>query len=332
MPKRRNPVASLTAPDHGRDDSRSEESTPEPGRGQGVLLVTGMSGAGKTSALKCLEDIGYEAMDNVPLSLLGSLVAPAGEETQGETKPRPPIAIGVDIRTRDFDAASLIREIEGLAAANRVRVLFLDCEDEELGRRYVETRHRHPLAADRPVADAIHMERGLLAALLDRADVTMDTTGQPLGDLKRALQGHFGLDAERTLSVLVTSFSFRHGLPRQADLVFDVRFLANPHYQAALRPLTGKAEAVAGFIAADPGYTVFFDRLTGLLNPLLPRYVAEGKSYLTVAIGCTGGRHRSVFVAERLARWFEGEGQQVHLRHRDLEAEDGENSTGKLPP
>jgi UPF0042 nucleotide-binding protein len=293
---------------------------------QRVILVTGMSGAGKTSALKILEDMGYEAIDNVPLSLLGSLVA--APRVGGKKRERPPLAIGVDIRTRDFSVDSIIEELATLAAetAVRVSVLYLDCEDDALGRRYVETRRRHPLAVDRPVADGIDLERRLLSPLRDRADVTLDTTGITLGDLKRTLQGQFGLQAHPVLSIQVTSFSFRRGLPREADLVFDVRFLTNPYYQPDLRLLTGLDAAVGEYIEGDKDFETFFDGLTGLLQPLLPRYVAEGKSYLTIAIGCTGGRHRSVFVAGRLAAWLEkqgdgdlaGQGRRVHLRHRDL--------------
>ena len=283
-----------------------------------VLLVTGMSGAGKTSALKSLEDMGYEAVDNIPLSLLGSLVMTGPHDSAAA---RSPIAIGVDVRTRDFGAQAFMQELDQLAGDHgvRVRVLFLDCDDDALRRRYAETRHRHPLAQDRPVSDGIATERRMVSALRDRADVVLDTSGLALGDLKRTLEGHFGIDSAPGLAVFVTSFSFRHGLPREADLVFDVRFLANPHYVADLRPLDGRDVRVADYIAADPDYDNFFDRLTGLLMPLLPRYAAEGKSYLTIAVGCTGGRHRSVFVAERLAAWLEAQGQRVHSRHRDME-------------
>ncbi|MEO5336585.1 MAG: RNase adapter RapZ [Magnetospirillum sp. WYHS-4] len=276
-----------------------------------VVLVTGMSGAGRTSALKAFEDLGFEALDNLPLSLLERLVTPL---------PRP-LAIGVDIRTRDFGIESFVRGIGHLAADGQVKVqvLFLDCDDEELRRRYAETRHRHPLAGDRPVEDGIARERAAISPLRDRADLVIDTTGLAPGDLKRILAGHFGQGGPRGLAVFVTSFGFKRGLPREADLVFDVRFLANPHYDPALRPLTGQDSKVAEFVARDPDFQRFFDGLTALLLPLLPRYAAEGKSYLTIAVGCTGGRHRSVFVAERLAAWMRDRGQPVQLRHRDLE-------------
>lgn len=285
-----------------------------------VLLLTGMSGAGKTSALKALEDMGFEAIDNVPLSLLGSLVRPR-PFGPGAGESRQPIAIGVDIRTRDFGAETFSRVLERLLGEDgvAVRVLFLDCDDDQLRRRYAETRHRHPLAVDRPVRDGIAHERRLLAPLRDLADIVIDSSELSLGELKRALDGHCGLSRRQGLSVFVTSFAFRRGLPREADLVFDVRFFANPHYDPALRPLTGRDKAVADYIAADEGFPRFFESLCHLLEPLLPRYVEEGKSYLTIAVGCSGGQHRSVFVAEKVAHWLESMGTRVHLSHRELD-------------
>lgn len=297
------------------DTAVSSSRPPSP-----VLIVTGLSGAGKTSALKALEDMGYEAVDNLPLSLLANLVLP-GQRSLASREFQRPLAIGVDIRTRDFGVEAFGRELDRLAAESDVsaRVLFLDCDDGELAQRYVETRHRHPLAGERPVQDGIAHERRLMAPLRDRADVVVDTSGIVLGDLKRLLDGHFGLADKPGLSIFVTSFGFRRGLPRQADLVFDVRFLANPHYDPALRPLTGQDPRVAAFVEADPDFARFFDGLCNLLEPLLPRYAAEGKSYLTIAVGCTGGRHRSVLVAEKLAEWLDKRGVRIHLSHRELE-------------
>lgn len=272
-----------------------------------VLIVTGLSGAGKTSALKALEDLGFECIDNVPLELLGRLIGPEPHSA--------PMAIGIDIRTRGFGVEPVLDQLKDIEA----QVLFLDCGDEELQRRYAETRHLHPLAQDRPVTDGIALERKLVSPLRDRADVVLDTSSNKLGDLKQALEGHFGASHREGLNIFVTSFSYRRGLPRQADLVFDVRFLANPHYDLDLRPLTGRDEQVAAFIEKDPEFPIFFTALTGLLGPLLPRYAQEGKSYLTIALGCTGGRHRSVFLAEKLTAWLEEHGKQVHLQHRELE-------------
>jgi UPF0042 nucleotide-binding protein len=278
-----------------------------------LLVVTGMSGAGRSTALKALEDMGYEAVDNLPLSLLPNLlVAPAQ---------RPPLAIGVDVRTRDFGVGALLAALDQLVADHHLdlRIVFLDCEDERLVRRYTETRRRHPLAGDRPVRDGIDLERQRVSPLRDRADLVIDTTALNPADLKRVLHGQFALDAAHGITIFVTSFSYRHGLPRDADLVFDVRFLRNPHYVTGLRPLTGRDAEVGAFIEADADFAPFFERLCAWLDPLLPRFEREGKSYLTIAIGCTGGRHRSVYLAERLAAWFSGKGRRVGISHRDLD-------------
>jgi UPF0042 nucleotide-binding protein len=284
--------------------------------GRRVVLVTGMSGAGKTSALKALEDAGYEAVDNLPLSLLSSLVRPEDETDR-------PIAIGVDTRTRDFGTGPFLSAIDRLKAepALSVSVLFVDSDDEVLRRRFTETRRRHPLAADRPVVDGITAERSLVHVLRDRADLILDTSSLAQTDLKRLVQEHFALDAKAGLAVSVISFAYRHGLPREADLVFDVRFLANPHYETALQPLTGRDKAVGDYIRSDPAFAPFVESLTAMLRALLPRFEREGKSYLTVAIGCTGGKHRSVFVAELLAAQLRQLDYRVALVHRDAERE-----------
>lgn len=305
---------------HMNDKDQTPDKSPPPGTedaGAGapfrVLLVTGMSGAGKTAALKDLEDLGYEAVDNLPLSLVGALVAPAARSGL-------PIAIGIDIRTRDFGIAQFMHEIDELIDNGNydARLLFLDCDDEILQRRFTETRRRHPLALDRPVLDGIHHERRLVSELRDRADLVVDTSNLILGDLKRVLHGHFALDASLGTAVFVTSFSYRRGLPPEADIVFDARFLANPHYVPELRELTGLDAAVGAYVAADEGFNVFFDSVTTMLGALLPRYSQEGKSYLTIAVGCTGGKHRSVYVAERIAAWLSKNGEQVGISHRDM--------------
>ncbi len=290
------------------------EDQPAPARGNRVVLVTGMSGAGRSTALKSLEDIGYEAVDNLPLSLLGRFVH--AESDAG----RRPLAIGVDIRTRDFGVDPLIDGLDGLLETGDLEVLtlFLDCDDDVLVRRFTETRRRHPLAADRPVADGLRLERRMLARLRERSHTVIDTSLISPGALKEQLARRFPLERVAGLTVMVISFSYRRGLPREADLVFDVRFLDNPHYDPALRPLTGQDDAVAAAIAADPDFETFFGGLESMLSTLLPRFQAEGKSYLTIAVGCTGGRHRSVFVAERLAGWLGGQGRRAHLTHRDM--------------
>jgi RNase adapter protein RapZ len=278
-----------------------------------VLLVTGMSGAGKTVVLKGLEDLGYEAVDNLPLSLLSALVAPAARTGH-------PIAIGIDIRTRDFGIAPFLHEIDELIGNGNfdARLLFIDCENNVLLRRFTETRRRHPLALDRPVIDGIRHERRLVSELRDRADLVIDTSNLILGNLKRVLHGHFALDASPGIAVFVTSFSYRRGLPPEADIVFDARFLANPYYVGELRDLTGLDPAVGDYVASDEGFDVFFGSVTTMLASLLPRFSQEGKSYLTIAIGCTGGRHRSVYLAERIAAWLRENGEQAGISHRDL--------------
>jgi UPF0042 nucleotide-binding protein len=288
--------------------SETSDAKPTP-----VVIVTGMSGAGRSSALKAFEDMGYEAVDNLPLQLLQLLVHP-------EKGLARPLALGIDIRTRDFEAAPILTEIARLKSDPRLeaRVLFLECEDEILGRRFTETRRRHPLAIDRPLLDGIRHERRLMTPLREKADLVIDTSRLAPGLLKQRIEAQFALESSPGLMIFVTSFSYRLGLPREADLVFDARFLANPHYVQELRPLTGRDPAVAAYVAADPDFESFFANLASLVGPLLPRFEAEGKSYLTLAVGCTGGKHRSVFVAEKLAAWLSSRGEKVELRHREL--------------
>jgi UPF0042 nucleotide-binding protein len=295
------------------DSAPVRDADAVPGGTTQILLITGMSGAGKSSVLRALEDQGYEAVDNLPLRLLEPLV------WSGQPLARP-TAIGVDIRTRDFGIAPLEHEIDALKGDPQldVRLIFIDCDDDILNRRFTETRRRHPLAIDRPLADGIRDERLVLRAVRARADLVIDTSGLTLADLRADIADRFAAAAVPGLNVIVVSFSYAAGLPRGADLVFDVRFLDNPHYDPALRPLTGLDGAVGERISASPGFQAFFDNLTALLLPLLPRYEEEGKSYLTIAVGCTGGRHRSVYLAERLAAEVRGSGVPVTVRHRDL--------------
>lgn len=285
-----------------------------------IVLVTGVSGAGRSTALKCFEDLGYEAVDNLPLTLLESVVL-------GGSPEQPPLAVGVDIRTRDFGVDSLIAGLDRLLASGLVSVtlLFLDCDDDVLVRRFTETRRRHPLAAGRPVADGLRLERSMLADLRKRADIAIDTSQLSPGALKDEITRRFAVGAQSGLAVLITSFSYRYGLPREADLVFDARFLTNPHYDPALRDMTGRDGPVGEYIAADADFATFLDGLQAMLSVLLPRYEKEGKSYLTIAVGCTGGRHRSVYVAERLGKMLESGGRRVHLTHRDIQRTSGQD-------
>jgi UPF0042 nucleotide-binding protein len=287
-----------------------------------LLLVTGLAGAGRSTALKCLEDHGFEAVDNLPLALLPSLISGMNAVGVRSGSPAPSaLAIGIDSRTRDFSAdglAALVQQLKSDPALD-IRMLFLDSDDETLHRRFSETRRRHPLAPDRPVGDGIAKERRLMWPVQQMSDLVIDTSGRSIGDFKALLAAQLGLDRRTELAITVVSFSYRLGLPREADLVFDVRFLDNPHYDPALRPLNGEDAPVGKRIESDPAFDGFFEGLTGLLWPLLPGYEREGKSYLTIAIGCTGGRHRSVYVAHRLAQWLESKGRAATLRHRDLD-------------
>jgi RNase adaptor protein for sRNA GlmZ degradation len=282
-----------------------------------IVLVTGMSGAGHSTALKSLEDLGYEAIDNLPLSLLDAVLF--------EAEARRPLAVGVDIRTRRFTAQTVVEHLRRLSEEPELSVtlVFLDCQDDILERRFTETRRRHPLARDRNVADGIAAERALVGPLKARADLAIDTSVLSPGELSRVLAGHFGAEPGAGMSIFVTSFSYRHGLPREADLVFDVRFLINPHYDPVLRPYDGRDPKIAAFIEKDPEFKGFLTHLKALLAPLLPRFEREGKSYLTIAVGCTGGRHRSVLVAERLAGWLQDQGRPATVSHRDLERKPG---------
>ncbi|MSO69257.1 MAG: RNase adapter RapZ [Alphaproteobacteria bacterium] len=280
-------------------------------------MVTGMSGAGKSTALKVFEDLGYEVVDNLPVTLIGGLVRGAS----GDADTRRPLAICTDVRTREFDVEHFERYLAPLLDRDSLdtTLLFLESDDEILRRRFTETRRRHPLADDRPVSDGIRLERERLIWARNRADLVVDTSGLGLPDLRRLLTGHFSISSAAGLGVHIVSFGYRHGLPPEADLVFDVRFLANPHYEPNLRAGTGLDAPIAAFIERDSAFAPFFATLTDMLNPLLPAYEREGKSYLTIAIGCTGGRHRSVFVAGRLVETLRAAGWTASLRHRDLE-------------
>lgn len=283
-----------------------------------LLLVTGMSGAGRSTALKALEDNGFEVVDNLPLSLLKRLLAVHDKTLTGSDSDRP-LAVGIDARTHAFDAESVVSHIKTMRERGiDARVLFIDCAGGELVRRFSETRRRHPLALDRPAADGIAREREVMAPLRRWADIVIDTTDFSVHDLRRTIREKFARHRRGELTLTVMSFGFARGLPRDADMVFDMRFLANPHWQPNLRPLTGKDEAVGRYVASDPAYVDAFERISSLVLSLIPSYRREGKAYLTIAIGCTGGRHRSVFVAERLAETIRAAGYTLNIVHRDM--------------
>lgn len=291
------------------------------------VIVTGLSGAGRVTALHALDDMGYVAVDNIPLPLLGDFVR---STSAGTGEMAAPLAFGIDTRTYGFDPHDLVRRLEELRGRSDLaaRLLFLDCDDETLQRRYTESRRPHPLAPDRPLLDSVSEERRQIGWMRDAADVVIDTSMLSPHQLKQLLAGHFALGRALATQLSVMSFSYRRGLPREADLVFDVRFLRNPHYVPALKPLTGRDHDVAAYVATDPGYRPFIASLQALIEPLLPRFDAEGKSYLTIAIGCTGGRHRSVSVAEEMAGWLRGLGRSVTLSHRDAAAAGEAGSVG----
>jgi UPF0042 nucleotide-binding protein len=315
MPDSPSPLASL-----------AERSARRP-----FVLVTGLSGAGRVTALHVLEDLGYVAVDNVPLPLLGDLM----RSTAGSLREMAaPLAFGVDTRTYGFDSKDLVRRLQQLRQQPDLaaRLLYLDCDAETLQRRYTESRRPHPMAPDRPVIDGILDERGQIGWMRDSADVVVDTSALSPHQFKQILAGHFSLGKQAGMRISVMSFSYRRGVPREADLVFDARFLKNPHYVPGLKELTGVDRPVVAYIATDPDYEPFIGRLEGLIGPLLPRFDAEGKSYLTITVGCTGGRHRSIAVAERLADWLRSAGRSVTLMHRDTEVRGGlvaENATGR---
>lgn len=274
---------------------------------QDIVIVTGLSGAGISSTLKVLEDLGYEVFDNFPLHLMDSLLK------DGELFEKP-VALGMDTRTRGFDPQKIADKVQQTGA----RLLFVTCDETILQKRFTETRRRHPLAADRPVSAGIKRELALLYPLREIADPLIDTTELSIHDLKRVLHGHFARNAARNLTVTLLSFGFKNGLPREADIVMDVRFLKNPHWDETLKPLTGQDKAVQDFISTDPSLAGFLENFKNLLAPLFDKYKAEGKSYLTVAIGCTGGKHRSVFIVETLAQWMQQNGLTASVEHRDM--------------
>jgi len=284
---------------------------------QRLLLVTGLSGAGKSTVLKTLEDMSWEVVDNLPLSLLDHLLSTPPSAGMG--KGGRPLAVGVDSRTRGFDAERIVGHVDRLSSEQDypIETLYLDCAGGELLRRYSETRRRHPMAPDRPATDGIAAERELMEPLRRRADHVIDTTDTDPNSLQQQIRSRFaGAESAPTLTVM--SFGFARGLPRNADIVFDMRFLKNPHWQPGLRELTGTDQAVAAHIATDPAYEEAVAKIEDLLLTLLPRYRHEGKSYVTIAFGCTGGRHRSVHVASRVAARLRAEGFSPTIEHRDL--------------
>ncbi len=293
-----------------------------------IILVTGLSGGGKSSVLRALEDLGYEAVDNPPLPMIEEVVSRSDR----------PLAVGVDARTSGFDASVVLDTLARLQATPGLRpeLVYVWAEETTLLRRFTETRRRHPLAPQGPVTDGIAAEEALLARLHDAADLAIDTTDLPIAALRRLIERHYGNgDAQGTSQLMVSlvSFAYPRGLPREADLVFDARFLRNPHYDPILRSQTGLDPAVGAYVEADPDCDAYFQRITALVDLVLPRFVQEGKKYATITIGCTGGRHRSVYLIEKLSAYLTarlaadqaaGTGEaswRLHVSHRELARE-----------
>ena len=275
-----------------------------------LLLVTGMSGAGKSTVLDTLEDMGWDVVDNLPADLVDPFV------NGGSGRRERSVAVAMDPRSRGFDPQrlpQLIRSVEGVEP----EILYLDCSGTELMRRYDETRRRHPLAPDRPAEDGIARERQLTMPLRNGADSVLDTTDLRPAELRDELQRRYGGDSDQPV-LTIASFGFARGISRTADLVFDLRFLANPHWIDELRPLTGEDSPVRDYLALEPAWNETMDRIEALLIDWIPRYWAAGKSYVTVAFGCTGGRHRSVAAAVEMAERLRGAGFAPNVRHRDL--------------
>lgn len=280
---------------------------------QRLVLVTGPSGAGRSTAIHALEDLGYEAIDNLPLSLIPRLL---------DGPPRPvPMALGLDARNRDFSVANLGELLDGLSRNPAVlpELLYLDCDPEVLLRRYSETRRRHPLTPDADPEAGIVTERELMTPLKARADVLVDTTAMSPHELKAELGRWFDVRPGQGMTVSIHSFSYKRGTPGGLDTIFDVRFLANPHWAEALRQRDGRDSAVQDYVTADPNFSPFFDRVLDLVKLLLPLHLGEGKAHFAIGFGCSGGKHRSVTLAEKLGAALATAGWQVSIRHRELE-------------
>ena len=291
-----------------------------------MLFITGMLGAGKSTALRAMEDLGWEAIDNFPIRLLRRLVA--------EEPADHPLAIGFDARTRGFVPADVIDRVGRLGEADDtlVTTLFLDCSGAELERRFNETRRRHVLAQDMPLAAGIAAEREMLEPLRRWADVLIDTTRFTTNDLQMRMRELFAATAPAAMTVTVSSFGFARGMPPVADLVFDMRFLDNPHWVPELRDRTGLEPIVGEHIERDSAFAPTFARIRDLLLDLLPRYADSGKSYVSIAFGCTGGKHRSVHMAERIAGALRERGFSPTVLHRNLRSRTAEMLEGFHQP
>jgi UPF0042 nucleotide-binding protein len=307
-------------------NSNDQTKTPVPdamaSEAARVVFVTGPSGAGRSTAINVLEDLGFEVIDNLPLSFLPRLLS--GPLSR-------PLALGIDVRNRDFSVAALVEAVDLLTRdpALQAEILYLDARPEVIVRRYSETRRRHPAAPEEAPAIGVDREIEMLASVRNRADVLIDTSDLTPHDLRDEITRWFGRDDDRRMAVSVQSFSFKRGLPRGVDMVFDVRFLQNPHWEPDLRPLDGRDPRVAAFVDSDPRLQPFFTRVRDLVLSLLPAYREEGKSHLAISFGCTGGQHRSVALAEMLGQALAEAGWGVSIRHRELERRTGTSAPGE---
>ena len=284
-----------------------------------VVIVTGMSGAGKSTGLDALEDMGYEAIDNLPLPYLKRLLSTDESEHSDDI----PLAICIDARSRSTPSTHFSAMLDDLYKRDDIdlNVIFFDCDDSTLINRFSETRRPHPIAPDRPVPDGIAREREKMSPIRGKATSIMDTSNLTSAETRRRLVEAFSLGEDTGLVITTMSFGYSKGVPRDADLVFDVRFLRNPHYDPELKPLTGRDPKVAAFVAEDENFDKFISELSNLVTFLIPLYVAEGKTHLTIAFGCTGGRHRSVMMAELMGTNLGKLARRLNIVHRDTPLE-----------
>jgi len=297
------------------DQNHADNNSPS--RLQSLVIITGMSGSGKRSIFKTFEDMGYFCVDNLPTALVPRLI----EMTRASGGKIVKLAIVVDVRLRESiaDFKRLFRDLK--AETFRTTIIFVEATDEVLARRYSETRRIHPLAERQSLTEGIKAERRELSEIRALADLIVDTSDFSVHDLRNRIYEQFAREtAEDKLNVSVVSFGFKHGIPYNADLVFDVRFLPNPHFVPELKDLTGNHQQVVEFMFNSQETKEILSKIEDMLEYLLPRYAKEGKSYLTISVGCTGGRHRSVMVANELARRLARDGRRINLIHRDIHA------------
>jgi UPF0042 nucleotide-binding protein len=279
-----------------------------------IIIITGLSGSGKSYAIKSLEDMGFFCVDNLPSALVPKFVELCSQSDKGVTR----IALGIDAREKDF-FGGFGKLIDELQDGNDLEVLFFEASDEVLARRFSESRRPHPVAKGKPLSEAIRLERQMMDEVRKKADRIIDTSSLTIHQLRDELSKNYRDSGSQKLTLSLTSFGFKYGVPYDADLVFDVRFLPNPNFVPLLKDMTGKQKPVQEFVRKKGLSAVFLRKVSGLLDFLLPLYTQEGKNYLTIAIGCTGGRHRSVSIVEFLKDRMKDKGLDITVRHRDIE-------------